>query len=270
MNRQILTRKRVLVAAALVLVATLGTVGIAGYLAFLRAPANTPAEACGGGATSRPAVVSAGASMTQGTLGGDWVGDLRGRPEFAGYEFVNAGHNGDTAADLLARVDTDVVACRPAAVLVLVGSNDVRDGTPLERYRADLTAIVDRLRTGTTARIALLSLPPLGEDLTTDINRSLAGYNAAIEETAGRSGVDFLPVHRRMLDLLGPDTDRRPYDFSFPLALSAATRHYVLGQSWDDIARGGGRALLIDHIHLNDRGAARLADVAAEWLTATP
>ncbi|MBN6041115.1 GDSL-type esterase/lipase family protein [Amycolatopsis sp. 195334CR] len=266
MNR----RKRVLITVASVLVAALGVVGTAGYLAFLRAPDGSPAEACGAGATAKPAVVGAGASMTQGTLGGDWIGALRGRPEFAGHEFVNAGHNGDTAADLLARLDADVLACRPAAVLVLVGTNDVRAGTPLEQYRADLTAIADRLRTGTTARIALLSLPPLGEDLTTGINQSLAGYNAVIQETATRTGVDYLPVHERLLELLGPREDRVPYDFSFPLALTVATRHYVLGQTWDDIARDGGRALLIDHVHLNDRGAARLTDVAAAWLAATP
>ncbi|AXB43329.1 SGNH/GDSL hydrolase family protein [Amycolatopsis albispora] len=266
MRKRIFTRKRVLVAAGLLLVAVLGTIGTAGHLAFLRSPEHTPAEACGG-TTARPAVVGAGASMTQGTLGGDWVGALRGRPEFGGYEFVNAGHNGDTAADLLARLDTDVVACHPAAVLVLVGTNDARDGTPLERYRADLTAITERLRSATTARIALLSLPPLGEDLSTEINHKLSGYNTVIKETATRAGVDYVPVHERMLGLLGPESTRQPYDFSFPLALTAATRHYVLGQSWDEVARSGGRALLVDHIHLNDRGAALLTDLAANWLT---
>jgi lysophospholipase L1-like esterase len=263
----IFTRKRVIVAVCLLLAAALGATGTAGYLAFVRSPDNSPAEACNGAPGARSVVVSAGASMTQGTLGGDWVGALRGRPELAAYEFVNAGINGNTSADLLARVDTDIVACRPAAVTILVGSNDVRNGTSPDQYRDNLTAIVDRLKARTTARISLMSLPPLGEDLNTDINRTLSRYNAAIRETAARAGVDYVPVHERMVDILARHNDRRPFDFSFPLALTAATRHYVFGQSWDDVARSGGRELLIDHIHLNDRGAAQLTELAANWLT---
>ncbi|UJW28509.1 GDSL-type esterase/lipase family protein [Saccharothrix sp. AJ9571] len=265
MKYQVLTKKRVLLAACLVLVATLGVFGTAGYLAFVRAPDGTPAEACAG-EQARPVVVNAGASMTQGTLGGDWVGALREKPEFAAYEFVNAGVNGDTSADLLARVDTDVMACRPAAVTVLVGTNDVRNGVPLADYRANLTGIVDRLKSGTNARIALMSLPPLGEDPDTGVNRTLSGFNAAIKETAARAGVDYLPVHERMTGILAQRTGLQPYDFSFPLALWAATEYYVFGQSWDDVTRGAGRELLIDHIHLNDRGAAQLTELATDWL----
>ncbi|GAB3585545.1 hypothetical protein GCM10027445_63180 [Amycolatopsis endophytica] len=261
---RIFTKKRVIVTACLVLVAALGIVGTAGYLAFVRSPENTPAEACAAEST-RPAVVGAGASMTQGTLGGDWIGALRGRPEFAGHEFVNAGVNGNTSADLLARVETDIVACAPAAVMILVGTNDVRNGTPLDQYRDNLAAIVATLQQRTTARIALMSLPPLGEDLDTEINHSLAGYNAAIRDTAAQSGVDYLPVHERMVELLGRDGGQ-PYDFGFLTALMAATRHYVFGQSWDDVASSAGRELLIDHIHLNDRGAAQLTALAAAWL----
>src|SRR3712207_2281363 len=96
----IFTRKRVIVGVCLLLAAALGATGTAGYLAFVRSPDNSPAEACNGAPGARPVVVSAGASMTQGTLGGDWVGALRGRPELAEYEFVNAGINGNTSADL--------------------------------------------------------------------------------------------------------------------------------------------------------------------------
>ncbi|MGV9294030.1 SGNH/GDSL hydrolase family protein [Amycolatopsis sp. NPDC003676] len=272
MRTKIFTKKRVTVAACLLLAAALGAVGTAGYLAFLRSPANTPAEACADRTASRtrPVVVSAGASMTQGTLGADWVGALRGRPDLAGYEFVNAGVNGDTSSGLRARVDTDIVACRPAAVTILVGANDVRSGTPLDQYRDDLTAIVHRLQAQTTARISLMSLPPLGEDLTTEINRTLARYNAAIKQIAMQTGADYVPAYERMADILARYGDRQPYGFTFPLALSAATRHYVFGQSWDDIASNGGRELLIDHIHLSDRGAAQITELVANWLTPTP
>jgi hypothetical protein len=114
MNRP-LTKKRIVIALCTLVLTGLSAVGTVGYLTFLRSPANPPADACADGRpkSSGPVVVAAGASMTQGTLGRDWVGDLREKPEFRGYEFVNAGDNGNTSADLRGRVDSDIVACDP-------------------------------------------------------------------------------------------------------------------------------------------------------------
>ncbi|OAH10081.1 SGNH/GDSL hydrolase family protein [Streptomyces jeddahensis] len=263
------TKKRIIIALCLLLVGVLGLAGTVGYLTFLRSPANPPADACADGRKpgAAPVVVAAGASMTQGTLGADWVGALRGRPELQGYEFVNAGKNGDTSADLRRRVDRDIVACRPAAVTLLIGTNDVRDGVPLDQYRDNLGAIVDRITTETSARIALMSLPPLGEDLNAEINHKLSGYNAAIKETATRTRADYVPVHERMVDFLRRrGGDAAPYDFSFALAYTAATKHYLLGRSWDEVARSNKLELLVDHIHLSDRGGAIVTDLATQWL----
>ncbi|WP_328470640.1 GDSL-type esterase/lipase family protein [Actinoplanes sp. NBC_00393] len=245
--------------------ALLGATAPAGYLAFLRAPTGNPADACPA-ADGRPVVVAAGASITQGTLGGDWVGGLRRKPELAGYDLVNAGINGNTSADLLGRLDTDVVACRPEAVAVLVGTNDVRGEVPVPEYRANLVAIVERIRAGSDARIALASLPPLGEDPGTEINRRLEGYNAAVREVAEQTDAGYLPVHERMTALLAGQTE--PFAFSFGVAFWAAVQHYTFRRSWDEVAEAGGRTLLVDHIHLSDRGAAQVTDLVATWLLA--
>lgn len=206
--------------------------------------------------------------MTQGTQGADWVGALRDRPEFRGYEFVNAGVNGSTSADLRQRVDADVVACHPDAVTLLIGTNDVRNGVPVEQYKDNLGAIVDRITTRSSARLALMSLPPLGEDLDAAMNHRLSAYNAAIKETAARTQATYLPVHEQMAALLRQrGGDRAPYDFSFPLAYGAAAEHYLLGRSWDEVARGNGLELLVDHIHLSDRGGAIVTTTAAQWLS---
>ncbi|MEG3632814.1 SGNH/GDSL hydrolase family protein [Micromonospora palythoicola] len=262
-------KKRIIIAACLLLVGVLGAAGTVAYLAFGRSAANPPAEACGDGRKpdARPAVVAAGSSSTQGTLGADWVGALRDRPDHRRYEFVNAGVNGDTSADLRRRVDTDIVACRPAAVLILIGGNDVRDHVPLDQYRDNLGAIVDRVASRTSARIALLSLPPLGEDLDSELNRKLSRYNTVIAQTATRARIDYLPVHEQLADILRQRVnDPAPYDFSFPLAFGAATQHYLLGRSWDEVASNGGRELHVDHVHLNDHGGAVITELAARWL----
>lgn len=260
------SRKRAVIALCAVLVGVLGVAGAVGYLTFVRSPVNPPAEACGGDGVpgSGPVVVAAGASMTRGTLGADWVGALRER----GHRLVNAGVNGNTTADLLARVDADVVACRPDAVTLLIGTNDVRGDVPLDEYRANLRAIVARVQAGTTARIALLSLPPLGEDLDGGLNVELRGYNAAIEEVAAEAGLSYLPVHERMVEALRERTDEpTPFGFDFGVAYLAAAEHYLLGREWDEVARGNGLRLLVDHVHLGDRGGAIVTDLVDGWLS---
>ncbi|MFC7103334.1 GDSL-type esterase/lipase family protein [Nonomuraea rubra] len=120
-------KRPIVITISLLLAAALCAAGTVAYLTFLRPADHPPADACATPATG-PRVVAAGASMTQGSLGADWVASLRA--SFPTYEFVNAGNNGDTTADLLNRVDTDIVACRPAAVTLLIGTNDVRNGVP--------------------------------------------------------------------------------------------------------------------------------------------
>ncbi|MFF2391984.1 SGNH/GDSL hydrolase family protein [Nocardia sp. NPDC058114] len=270
MSRKI-PKKPIAVAAVMVLIGVLGAVGAVVYLTFLRSAENSPSLACDEGrpSGSGPVVVAAGASMTQGTLGANWVGALRDRPEFAGYTFVNAGVNGNTAADLLGRVDTDVVRCRPDAVVLLVGTNDVRADVSVDRYRADLGALVGRIGSRTSARIALLSLPPLGEDLDAPINHRLADFNAAIENVATTAGIGYLPVNEQFADRLRRSASATTtFDFGFSLAFRAAAKHYLLGRTWDEVAHSHHLELLVDHIHLSDQGGAIVTELVGRWLAA--
>ncbi|WP_106396811.1 SGNH/GDSL hydrolase family protein [Actinocorallia populi] len=260
-------KKRILIAVGVLLATVLGLTVTAGYLTFVRSAENPPAEACGREPGPGPVVVAAGASMTQGTLGANWVGALRDRPEHRGYEFVNAGVNGDTSGGLLERVDSDIVACRPDAVTILVGTNDVLDGVPLAEYRTNFGAIVGRIKERTSARIALLSLPPIGEDLGSRRNRELVGYNAVIKETAERARVDYLPLHEQAVAFLQENGGGTPYGFDFVTALAAGAEHHLLGRSWDEVSRGNGLALLVDHLHLNDRGGEIVTGLVARWLS---
>jgi lysophospholipase L1-like esterase len=265
-------RRRTAAALTALLLAALGAAAVPGYAAFLRPAAAAPADACaegrpdGGG----PVVVAAGASMTRGTLGHDWVADLRERPGPDGRVIVDAGINGDTSAGLLGRVDDDVVACDPDAVVLLIGTNDVRDGVPVEDYRAHLDAITARVTERTSARVALVSLPPLGEDPGADVNRRLPAYNAAVRAAAEHAGADYLPVNERFAERLAESGAGPAFGFGFGTAYLASAEHYLLGRSWDDVARGNGLGLYVDHIHLSDEGGAIVTDLVGRWLDAPP
>ena len=114
----------------------------------------------------------------------------------------NAGVDRNLAYNLLQRLD-DVIACRPDVVTVLIGTNDVNatfsqawedacrkeqrlpEKPTLAWYRLNVERSSIACKWETDAKIALLDLPMLGEDLASDINRRVARYNAALRASCG-------------------------------------------------------------------------------------
>ena len=218
-------------------------------------------------------------------MSADYLALLRGRLGADGYEFVNAGINGNLAWNVMQRVDA-VVACRPDAVTLLVGTNDVLAtlGPPWEPmyrrqqhipvtptlawYVENLRAIIDRLRCDTVARLVILDLPPLGEDLATEVNGRVREYNAALRSVAAATGVTVLPLHDRLVALLPDGRTPPPFEGRRDAMGWALVRRLVQRRSWDEISEAHGLALLTDHLHLNDRAARVVADLIADWLAA--
>jgi acyl-CoA thioesterase-1 len=145
--------------------------------------------------STRVLVVSAGDSLTQGTFSADYVGLLRTKLNGKGYEFVNAGVNGEMSQELLARVQ-EIIACKPDVITILIGTNDVHDlirtnihdpsnpRASLALYRRNLEQIILQIQSETQARVAVLSIPPLGEDLESPANIILRRYNDSVREIA--------------------------------------------------------------------------------------
>lgn len=131
-----------------------------------------------------------------------------------GYEFVNAGIDGDLAWNVLQRIG-DVIRCEPDIVTLLVGSNDV-----IATSRAFLEKIYRRLQrlphaptldwytrcveeiltrcSRTSARIAVLDIPLIGEDLNSDMNHRVDSYNQALRRVAAAHAVECPPLHDRL------------------------------------------------------------------------
>jgi len=126
-------------------------------------PDNNPVAflADGGAGPEQKVWVALGDSITHGRVSANYV-ELVAEQLGPGWAAVNAGINGELAWNLTQRLDP-VVACRPDAVTVLIGTNDTtasmsdewgrramrRMGVPrlpdLEWYRECLTALVDGL-----------------------------------------------------------------------------------------------------------------------------
>ena len=87
-----------------------------------------------------------------------WLAALRARYPKSTLTGINSATGGDTTVQGLARLEQKVLAAKPDLVLVAFGMNDQNVGSvPLDRFEANLGEIVDRIRTGTSAEVILLS-----------------------------------------------------------------------------------------------------------------
>jgi lysophospholipase L1-like esterase len=228
---------------------------------------------------SGPVVLCLGDSITHGHLGSDWT-DLLAR---RGLSVVNGGINGELAWNLVQRVDR-ALACRPDVVTVLIGANDAmaaHDEASARRYikmsklprlpdlkwfEENLRELVRRLQQGSQARIALMTLAPIGEHRQALIADLVGQCNTIIARVAEDLGVELLPLHDRLLALLAgspeaPEHAYAPGMRSMIRMVTAGVLHYILAMSWDRIADRRGMTLTIDLVHLNDRAGAVVADL---------
>ncbi len=90
-------------------------------------------------ASDQGAVVFLGDSITQGW--GDTLGDA-----FTGMKVANRGISGDTTRGMLWRLKDDVLSLKPAAVVMLMGTNDLQDGAEPEVIAANVKSIVAELK----------------------------------------------------------------------------------------------------------------------------
>lgn len=85
------------------------------------------------------AVVFLGDSITQG-----WNDDFRGY--FAGMKLANRGISGDTTRGMLIRLQQDVLALNPSAVVILAGTNDLEELAEPETIAANMQLILADLK----------------------------------------------------------------------------------------------------------------------------
>jgi len=85
------------------------------------------------------ALVFLGDSITQGW--GDNIGNA-----FPGVKVANRGISGDTTRGILIRLQEDVLALNPAAIVLLIGTNDLEEGADPETIAANLKLILTEMK----------------------------------------------------------------------------------------------------------------------------
>jgi lysophospholipase L1-like esterase len=232
-------------------------------------------------ADQRKVVICLGDSLTRGNVGFDYVDGLARRLEPTGYTVMNAGVNGELAWNLLQRVG-DVISAEPAWVILWVGTNDARacenerlaaryvrrmklSQVPDEGFfRKNYVLLLDRLQEIPSVRVALLTLPPLGERGGAGIDSYRENFSRFIEQQATERGLTCIPMGRLFKErLLADPSEKAPVykaSSSSRLLLRGVLYHYLLGWSWDRVASSNRMRLLTDMIHLNKHAGEMVID----------
>ena len=212
--------------------------------------------------TTKRVAVILGDSTIHGRVGIDPLPAVRERS--SGWEVINAGHNGDTCAELLARVEA-VLTCQPNAIVVETGGNDALQDRGPEDLKHALTALVDRLQ-ASRARLGICSFQVAGDDLTTPLNRRLDEYAHVQRTLAAERGITSLPLRERMTAELEAHPGGSAWTKNMTMVLSSILERHILRRSLDEQSRRRGFRFNPDGLHLNTRGAGLLSDVIVEFL----
>lgn len=138
----------------------------------------------------------------------DAWGRTRGTRFFPGKPYINRGISGQTTAQMLLRFRQDVLALRPAAVVILAGTNDIAGNTGL----ATLAMIEDNFRSMTELaqahriRVILASVLPVS-DYPWQPGLQPAGkvraLNAWLKAYAASSGATYLDYYDALVNSRG-------------------------------------------------------------------
>lgn len=263
------------------------SVFVYGYIRAMMPPRNSPKKFIASGIPSgKRIVVCAGDSITHGRVSANYVDMLEENLGRKGFAFVNAGVNSELSWNLLQRVD-EIVMCRPDYITILIGTNDAhgmiskkirkkqkremkipRD--PDEQwFEENLRRICDILKEKTSAKIALLSIPPIGEELESIPVKTTERYATIIRNVAKEKGAEYLPLHEKLVSCIRQaNTNPKVHfkDGDQRAMYIAIAKCFLLGKSFEKIARENGFAALTDLLHLDERGAKAVQELIEEFL----
>lgn len=138
---------------------------------------------------SRPVIVTFGDSLTQGVSGKSYPAFLQSLLDQNAYSYRvdNQGVSGDTTTDGAARID-NVVAEKPALVVLEFGGNDGLRGIPVESTKQNLDEMMQQLKQANIPfALAGITLPPnYGPEY-------VKPFTAIFPELAKKYKVPFLP-----------------------------------------------------------------------------
>jgi len=156
---------------------------------------------------------------------GDSITDGWGRRYgkfFPGKPYVNRGISGQTTPQMLIRFRPDVIALKPAAVVILAGTNDIAGNTgpeTLEEIEGNLTSMAE-LAKSNGIRVILSAVMPVCDYIRPQTERrppqKIVALNQWIKDYASKHGFVYLDYYSAMVDDAGMFKRELTYDGLHP------------------------------------------------------
>jgi lysophospholipase L1-like esterase len=274
----------------LLIISSLSILGFTLYLlyAIQRLPDNTPAKFLSRkekfDPVNRKIVMCIGDSITHGRISQNYV-QILSEKLGENYEFINAGINSHLAWNVLGRLD-EIIECNPNIITILIGTNDVNATLSLsnkkdyvkrvnlprdpdhEWFCETLRKIIQCLSLETSAKIAVLTIPTIGESLTSSYFVLTEQYSKSVIEISDELGVESLLLHDKMVKYLKDNPGKPKYSYKKErrYIISSVFQHYFLRRSWDEIANRAGFMLHRDYLHMNTKGALMIAGLIENYI----
>jgi lysophospholipase L1-like esterase len=197
---------------------------IIGFLLCVLGAGGGPGVATGGADSSqtsmnpRVTIVAMGDSTTAGTPG--WKSRVEAPPKGSGdetsqyaywlmrshptWDIVNQGVNGERSDHILGRFERDVIAVKPAAVVIIAGVNDVYQGRTTRYVITQLEAMYARARASNIPVVAGSIIPY--NSATPEQNARMHEINTWIRNTAAADpAVEFVDTRAAAASSDNPD-----------------------------------------------------------------
>jgi lysophospholipase L1-like esterase len=139
---------------------------------------------------------------------GDSITDAWGRRTgqfFPGKPYVNRGISGQTTPQMLVRFEQDVVHLKPAAVVILAGTNDIAGNTgpsTQEMIEDNFSAMADIAKANGIKMIVASVLPAIAYPWKPGVEpaKAIRALNAWLKEFCAQQGLVYLDYYSAMAD----------------------------------------------------------------------
>jgi len=226
-----------------------------------------------------------GASITQGKISKSYVKMLKKQLGKKQYKYINHGIAGYESYNVLNKLNKSI-EIKPDFVIILVGTNDILSSLDpklaklsrklkkiphepeLSHYSNNIKNIIKQLKQDTDSKIAIVSLPIIGENLESIENKTIADYNTELKKICENENVVYLPVHEKQKEFLINKNNGKGKEYikSSKMAFKSLFLHYLLFLSLDTISKKNGYLLLTDGIHQNTIGAKFITEEIANFI----
>ncbi|MFE0875978.1 SGNH/GDSL hydrolase family protein [Streptomyces smyrnaeus] len=127
----------------------------------------------------------------------DFVGSLANGPAGRGPR-AHEGHSGWRIHQLHAHIEAWLCRSDPRTVMLLIGTNDIRENDDLPHAPARLSALIDRIRAvKPQCELFVATVPPQSDPVFAE---GIRAYNAALAKVVAQKGqhVHLVPVHEAL------------------------------------------------------------------------